>query len=463
MYANATDRLLLVNQQFAEILKTIGRAIAGQILTFGLLAGGAYLAFLAFDKFVLQNETFKEVLYGTIQGLGVLATGLKIAFTNPIGIAIAAVTALSIAIKFKLIPGIYSLIATTVAGWATAIAGALGGLATTLSALGFAGLAASASTAAVGVRALGIAMTQGTVASAQFLAANGVTVSGLFGLTAATGGATTGVATFGTALYTAIAPLIAIAAPLVLFAALVGGIAFAAYNLKLNESRDNTELLTEQTERLSLQAIKTASDLKKAANVQADADKRGVRLSDEQYKANEKLINQAKARKADLEAQLTELKAQLQDAVGDSEKGRRQALISETESRIKLLDSLLGNVKVKPIDLQRLGSGYEQLAKSAAAAEQAIINSSGDPAIFKQKAEELLASTEKQAEAGQISADEAIRRYNLVATNAFASQELQDKAQQAITTAFKRESDRRVGIVQAEASGDRSPTISRQS
>ncbi len=450
LYANATDRVLLVNQQFAAVLKNIGTAIAGQILTFGLLAGGAYLAFLAFDKFVLQNETVKEILYGVIQGLGSLADMVKIAFGNPFAVATAAVVGLTVAINLGLIPSVSKLIATTLAGWAVNLAGILGGLATTLSALGFVGVAASASSAAVGVRALSIAMTQGTVASAQFLATNGITITSLFGLTAATGGATVGLATFATALYTAIAPLLLLAAPLIALAAAIGLIGIGLYSLQLKDANEATEILGDRTAKLSEQAIKTASDLKKASDIQADADKRGVRLSDEQYKANQKLVAQAKNQKADLSAQLADLQDQLKNVRGEANKANIQSQIDELNARIKLIDSFVGNIKIKPKDLERVGSGYEQLAKQAQGAEEAILKSSGDSAIFKQKAEELLAATEKQAEAGQISADEAIRRYNLVATNAFASQELQDKAQQAITAAFKRESDKRIGIVQAQ-------------
>ncbi|MCC5618188.1 hypothetical protein LC605_24505, partial [Nostoc sp. CHAB 5836] len=215
--------------------------------------------------------------------------------------------------------------------------------------------------------------------------------------------------------------------------AAIGLIGLGLYSQQLADSNEATEILREQTARLSDQAIKTASGLKKASDIQADADKRGVKLSEEQYKANQRLIAQANLQKTDLTSQLADLKNQLKEVVGDANKGNIEIQIAELESRIKLLDGLVGNLKIKPIDLQRLGSGYEQLAKSAVGAEEAILKSSGDSAIFKQKAEELLATTEKQAEAGQISAQEAIRRYNLVATNAFASQELQDKAQQGIT------------------------------
>lgn len=450
LYANATDRVLLVNQQFASVLKNIGRAIAGQILTFGLLAGGAYLAFLAFDKFVLQNETFKEILYSTIQGIGTLVNVIKAAFGNPFVLATSAVIGLTVAVNTGLLPTLGRLIATTLAGWAVTLATSLGGLATTLEALGFVGLATSASTAAIGVRALGIAMTQGTVASAEFLATNGITVSGLFGLTAATGGATTGFATFATAIGVVIGELVTLLAPVLAVGAAIALIGLSLYSLQLKDSTEATEILAQATERLSSQALQTAGNLKKASDIQAEADKRGVRLSDEQYKANQRLVNQANLQKGDLTSQLVDLRSQLNQAVGDANKGNIQAQIADLESRIKLLDGLVGSVKIKPIDLERLGSGYEQLAKSAAAAEEAILKSSGDKAIFKQKSEELLSATEKQAEVGQISALEAIRRYNLVATNAFASQELQQKAQEAITAAFKRESDKRVGIVQAE-------------
>ncbi|MBN3946451.1 MAG: hypothetical protein HWQ38_08135 [Nostoc sp. NMS7] len=450
LYADASTRGAVITAQFSGILKEVGRSIAGQILSFGILAGGAYLAFLAFDHFILQNQAFKEILESVVQGLGVLGEGIKIVFGSILGNAIVVATAFGIAVRLKLLLPITELIASTLAGWAIGVAGAIGGLATTLSALGLVEMAASASTAAVGFKALGIAMTEGTVKAAGFLATNGIVVTELFGVTAATGGATVGVATFATALYSAIAPLLLLLAPLALFGALLAGLAFAAYTVKLNGSREATEILTEQTQRLSERSLKVASELKKAGDVQAEANKRAVRLSDEQYKANEKLVNQAKGQRADLAQEVVELQSQLKDAVGDAEKAKREQLIADIQSKIKLLDSLVGNVQIKPVDLIRYGSAYEQLANLATAAEQAILKSSGDPAAFKQKAEELISSTQKQSEVGEISAEEAIRRYNLVATNANATSDIQQKAQEAITATFKRESDNRVAIVQAE-------------
>lgn len=579
VYATATDRSALVNAQFRTVLLQVGKAIAGQVLAFGLLAGGAFLAFQAIDKFILQNETVKEVIGAVVTGLTDFASAIGTILLNPVNLAVAAIAALTIGIRVGLIPALSQLIAVQFATWLSAAAGAANFLSTSLAAFKLVGLSTALTQVGVGLQALSIFFTQGATAATVFLKANGVAavatgglrvsllasvasfkafiastyaasialakdlaitiavsvtnlyntvaaslaasggflglaksvvlasaamakdllkaipvaiaqlkalgfaagsttfsfkvlgasilaialkslkslttfvvsgVSGLLGLGGAAGAASANFTVLSTSLSLVLGKILILLAPLGLLAAGIAAIGLVRYTKNLAESTEATEEYARQTSAASEQSLELATKIKQARDIQAEADKRGVRLTDEQFKANDRLLKQSENQQKSLDDQIKTLKEAQKEAIGKENKRNIEQQIAELERMKTLLSDLGANVKITPRDLEVLGSTFEQLANKVRGAEEAINNPSGDADVFKKKAEELVALTQRQLELGQISAEESRRRFALVASNIFTDQELQIKAQEAITESFKKETERRVGMIQTQ-------------
>lgn len=102
------------------------------------------------------------------------------------------------------------------------------------------------------------------------------------------------------------------------------------------------------------------------------------------------------------------------------------------------------NTQITPPDLPRLGTAFEQLARQAAGAEEAVKRNTGSADQFKQKSQELLQVTELQAKAGLISQDEARRRFALLANNVNAERDIQIQAQEQISASFQKSAEQRV-------------------
>lgn len=105
-YSNATSLASVVNQKFQQVAIETGKTIAKQVLNFGLLAAGLFILFKAFDEFVLKNESVRRVLLGVGEVVRQVAGFIGSVLSNPIFIAVGAVTALAIAFKVGLIPQI---------------------------------------------------------------------------------------------------------------------------------------------------------------------------------------------------------------------------------------------------------------------------------------------------------------------------------------------------------------------
>lgn len=594
--AGAADRTAFVNERFRLILVELGKNLAAQAILYASVAGAAFIAFRIVDEFVLKNEQLKEILSGVAQGLVEIGEMFISGFSDPMVLATTAlglaVTGLNVAVAFGLAPTLYTLIGIQIASWATTAATAFTFLSTALSTLGLTGLAASATTASIGLNAFAIFMTQGSAASSAFLTANGINIISLATLNAqlqanivslrtfiftkyadivafkahvlsiiatsvalirlrisgiiptivaliratlatrgASGGflalarsvivasiamarrlinsillaisslialgtsATTGSFSFSllarniflsglsaikagikyllalpkvialgngalvaagkfgvlaTGIAATVGSIAVLLAPLALIAAAVGAIGLIRYTKQLKDSNEAVEILSESTNFVADRSLKLSQRLKNASDAQAEANKRGIRLTDEQYKQNLALKEQAELEKTNLQEQITTLKEFKETVWGDEAKRNLQTQIDLLNGQVSALDKYSTSVEIQAKDLQRLGGGFEQLALKATGAEQAIVNSNGDVDIFKKNAEELIDITQQQIAAGQISGEEARRRFRLIATNSAVDVATQGKTQEAITATYIQASEERIDIVKSQ-------------
>lgn len=537
-------------QQFQNALKSAGIQLRNFVVSTGLLAGGLYLAFVAVDNFILKNEalmsSLRDVVEGIQAGLGALAS----IATNPFFTGIAVTIGVAIVAAKGLQLELLKLVGVQLAAWASSAAGALGGLAGFLNLIKLGGMAQGAQQASIGLQALSIAMTQGTAASSQFLAANGITTVSLGGLQAAltatvarirlfivttvqgavtmardfvvgviaassallqnlataipaaiaklialrataTGtsfsfaalatsikasvvgglsalkgvtvsvvsslvamatGAGTGAVAFGTlatSIGATVAGIATLLLPITAVIAAVGLLGAAFQAVRLADSNEAVAQSGQQTDAAFQSALQTAQKLKNAKKEQEERTKNGIKLSAEEYQANQRLQQQADQEKKKLDDQITSLKEVKATAVGDANKAAIDAQIASLEKAQKTLTALSQSVEIKPKDLPKLGTVFEQLSEKARSATEAINNSSGDPAVFKEKSKELIDITQQQLEQQQITTEEAQKRLGLLANNQFADAETQLKAREAITKAIKEGADEEVATRQA--------------
>lgn len=427
--ASARITQLAANQTLAEFatsqFKTAIQGAAIQLRNFvlsaGLLTAGLYLAFTAFDTFILKNEalvqTFKDVFEGIQAGIGALAS----IATNPFFVGLAATAAVAIAALNGLHIAILRLVGAQLAVWAGSAAGALGGLASFLNLLKFSSMAAGATQAAGGLTAISTAAAAGTLTFGTLATSIGATIAGLAAL---------------------LLPITAVVA-----AVAVLGAAFQS--MRLADSTSAVETYGQQTDVAFQSALQTAQKLKSAKAEQEERTKNGIKLTAEEYQANQKLLQQAEVQKKNLDDQIATLKEGKASAVGEENKAAIDAQIASLEKAKATLTALSQTVEIKPKELPKLGSVFEQLAEKARSAQEAINSSSGDPAIFKEKAKELIEITQQQVEQQQITAEEAQKRLGAIANNQFLDAETQIKAREAITASIKENTDDEVATRQA--------------
>lgn len=515
------------------------------------LGAALFLAFKAIDKFVLSNEQLLETLKAIAEGLKTTVEVLIFMANSP---AIKGVLTLFALVALQM-SGLYGwlvkITAIQIAGWLTGLASALGRVSGFLALIKLQGMALGAQQAAIGFNALSIALTQGTAASARFLAANNINVVSLgmlktslikadiafakflvstikaafallvnmkAGLSAATtgligfivnmpaaiasmgatsaaagttsfsfvalltslkattlgfiaqaksailsipaligsggaaGAASAGFATLATAIGKVVVGLFALLLPLAAIAAAFAAIGLFVYSQQLKKANEETEVLRQSSGLLADEALKLQGRVKAAQEAQAEKAKQGITLTQEEIAANQGLMDQVGRTTEAIEQQIKALREEQNSIKG---KGNKEALalqIKELEVRLASLQETANNVDIAPRDLVRLGTVYQQLADKVLSAEVAVKQAAGDPALFKAKAGELIDLTNQQLKLGQITADEARRRFELLSSNAVADQEVQLKAQQAITESLSIENERRVKISEAAQS-----------
>lgn len=436
LYADASTRQAIIGGQLTEVLRSIGKAVASNVLTLGFLAAGTYAAFLAFDAFVLKNETVRQVLGAVGDGLKTLGGIIADVFGNEMVRGITIATALSGVIALGLIPSVRTLIALQLGTWAGLAAGGLNALSKAAALLGATNLAASILSSSVGLGIIQVLFTSGTAAAVRFAAANGLVIKTFSFLPPALAKGTAGLAVFTKALYSAIAPMLPIIGTAALVVAAIAGIGLAVQKQKLAEGTAEVEEYGRQLENVSDQSLSLAKNLKRAGDAQAEANKKGVQLTKEQYAENAKLLKQAELQKSRLDDEIKERQEALQ-RIPDSNKAALQAQIDDLKNQREQLLRLSGDaIQTQPKEILDKGSVFEQLRIKAEGAKAAIEKPADDTAL-KQKSQELIEITQQQLELGAITAEEARKNLSQVADNAKVEQDVRVKAQKAIADSYK--------------------------
>ena len=407
----------------AMTLMASATAALGNLLRTVGLAVVAFGAFKIIDEFILKNKGLMEVLGGVFGGLGEVVNILIGSWQSALITSTVVVGGLAIAFRAQLIPAVLSFISIQLAGAVTSSASAFVFLAGVLNSLGFSSMAITAGTAALHLQMLSASASMGTLTM---------------------GGLALAIKSVALSVATLLAPLAAVAA-------VVGGIGLVLYSQSLKDSTEATQELANRTEEYGDLAIDSLEKLSVAQKKQQESEKSGIRLTDEEYKNNQKLQNQAKLRIGLLEDQITTLKEQ-EKTVKDANKSNIQSQIAELERLKTSLNQLSSDIKIEPKDLPVLGSTLEQLKKKADQAMQAILKPSGDPEIFKKKASEVIELNMALLAMGQTIDKDVITKLRQLSTDTRLDQEVQRKAQETITKIIEQESQSRLAIIARQKS-----------
>ena len=398
----------------AMTLMASATAALGNLLRTVGLAVVAFGAFKIIDEFILKNKGLMEVLGGVFGGLGEVVNILIGSWQSALITSTVVVGGLAIAFRAQLIPAVLSFISIQLAGAVTSSASAFVFLAGVLNSLGFSSMAVTTGTAALHLQMLSASASMGTLTM---------------------GGLALAIKSVALSVATLLAPLAAVAA-------VVGGIGLVLYSQSLKDSTEATQELANRTEEYGDLAIDSLEKLSVAQKKQQEADKSGIRLTDGEYKNNQKLQNQAKLRIGLLEDQITTLKEQ-EKTVKDANKSNIQSQIAELEKLKTALAQASSNVVIAPKDLMVLGTALEQLKKKAKEAMDAILKPSGDQEVFKKKASEVIEFNMALLEMGQTIDRDVITKLRQLANDTRLDQEVQRKAQETITKVIEQESKKR--------------------
>jgi hypothetical protein len=399
----------------AMTLMASATAALGNLLRTVGLAVVAFGAFKIIDEFILKNRGLMEVLGGVFGGLGEVVNILIGSWQSALITSTVVVGGLAIAFRAQLIPAVLSFISIQLAGVVTSSASAFVFLAGVLTSLGFSSMAITAGTAALHLQMLSASASLGTLTM---------------------GGLALAVKSVALSVATLLAPLAAVAA-------VVGGIGLVLYSQSLKDSTEATQELANRTEEYGDLAIDSLEKLSVAQKKQQESEKSGIRLTDEEYKNNQKLQNQAKLRIGLIEDQITALKEQEKTVKGDANKSNIQSQIGELEKLKTALAQASSNVVIAPKDLMVLGTALEQLKKKANEAMDAILKPSGDQEVFKKKASEVIEFNMALLEMGQTIDKDVITKLRQLANDTRLDQEVQRKAQETITKVIEQESKKR--------------------
>lgn len=391
----------------SNVLKSIGVAVV------------AFAAFKVIDEFILKNKGLMEVLGGVFGGLGEVVNILIGSWQSALITSTIVVGGLAIAFRAQLIPAVLSFVKIQLAGVVGSATTAFTVLSGVLGSLGLSGMAVSAGSAASSLVGLSTAASAGTL-----------TIGGL-----------------ATAMKGLLISTATLLAPLTAVAAVVGGIGLILYSKTLEDSTEATEVLADRTEEFGDLAIDSIQQLSAARKKQQESEKLGIRLTDEEYKNNQKLQNQAKLRVGLIEDQISALKEQEKTVKGDANKANIQSQITELEKLKTSLNEFSSDIKIEPKDLPILGSTLEQLKKKADQAMKAILKPSGDQEIFKSKASEVIEFNMALLEMGQTIDKDVIAKLRQLANDTRLDQEVQREAQETITKVIQSESEERLAVI----------------
>lgn len=424
--ATGISRLFTNLQQIPGAVNLINSATGAMTNTLKSV-GVAVLAFAAFkaiDTFILQNKALMEILGGVASGIGEVVNILIGSWQSALITSTVVITGLAIAFRAQLIPAMLSFVKIQLAGVVGSATTAFTVLSGVLSSLGLGGMAASAGSAA----------------------------GALTGLSAAAGAGTLTIGGIATAMQGLAIATATLLAPLAAVAAVIAGVGLVLYSQALNDSTQATQELGARTEEYGALAIDSMEQLSAARKKQQEADKLGVRLTEEEYKKNKQLQSQAEIRIGLIDDQVAALKEQEKTVKGDANKENIKAQIQELEKLKTSLSGFANDIKIEPRDLPVLGSTLEQLKKKADQAMEAINKPSGDQDIFKTKAGEVIDLNMSLLEMGQTIDKDVIEKLRQLGSDTRLDQEVQRKAQETITKVIEEESKKRQDAIALQKS-----------
>ena len=398
----------LAQVKLAEVTRDVKAEILATARSFAVTAGVLVLIAVAVNEFIIKNEKAMEVLSGVFKGLGALlgvipqvAGAIYNFLVTPTGAFTAALVIMAATIYASAVPAILDFTKAQVGALGVEFAAKILPIGNAMLSMG---LATEAGTAALG--AFQAAMAEGTLSLTVFAAAAA-----------------------------------AILTPLILAAGALFVAGLYAQTKVLQDASEAADTYAESTNFLSDRTASLTGQLKKSQDAQAEKTKAGIRLTDEEYKANKRLSDQASDQlKANLE-KIAVLKAAQASAPEDL-KGNYAGQIANLESAGKALETRLQSVQIAAKELPRVGTAYEQFATQTKTALEAIRNPSGEADKYKEQAKILLESTQAELKGNLITADDAIARFRLLATNAQTDKETQIKAREEITAARKIANDK---------------------
>lgn len=417
-----TNVATVANEAFSNSMVKMGKAIALVVLKAALIIGGLYLVATAFNELILKNQALMTTLGGLAGGIQTLGQLIIDLVKHPIGMLLLAITAVAVAIQFKLIPQLKALafwIGANITGSVLKLIPLLFEMAAGFQAVGMTGAAGLFSQMAVGLNSMVAAFAAGGGGLPAFIV-------GLKGVAIAAG-----------SVILAITGVVAAIASFLLW----------YRKLYLADQQGAFDEISEQARELAKEAMDDATKLK-AANDRANAAKeKGIALSEAEIKANQKLASSAKLRLADLKAQIDLVKGLEREAPGEL-KDAYQSIIGDLEGVMRALEKQSSAVVITQKALPALGDAYEQLSAKVRGAMDAIDNPFGEPEIFKKRAAELLQYTQEQQKLGQISLADARDRYKKLSALTTLEIDVQIQAFEALQAAEREYFEQSIGLLQ---------------
>ena len=395
---------------FGKSVGTLRTTIVSTFTSFAVSSAIFFGIFKLFEQFQPIFEEIGKAAAEAFKQISFVANAVVESFKNPVisALALGAAFAYLVPIILSFKAALVAAIATQITGFITATAATLGGL-TTASVAATGGVsklatALQAVNAASGIEALKIAFLQ-------------------------------------------LGPIIASALlPLGLIIAGLGTIAIKANEIRQADEIQASNTDINQSQNANNRTFTLLNSTKKAKEEELKATAAGLRLTKEQYAENEKLQKQVEIQIAAEESRKAGLEKRLPSISDSTERAGTETRIKEAADSIEKLRASAQSIAIAAKELPIYGSALEQFSRNVENAKKALAASAGDPTVFKQQIEALIEGSQQLQEAGLITADEAAKTYADIAANTSTDAQTQIKAQQAITEAYKKESQRRIDI-----------------
>lgn len=220
------------------------------------------------------------------------------------------------------------------------------------------------------------------------------------------------------------------------------------------EKEDSTKAIEEAKKKLAtLQqaqgAIASLEDQnanlqKTRAEKAAKGDEQGVKDIDAQIKRNQEEIDERK-KNIDIAVESAQkIRPLTKQQAADQAEVVNQLKNTRAEAE-KLRDT-----KIAPVDLPRVGGAFEQLSSKIQSGLSALEKGGGNKEDVEKKVKETIEATQQLFKSGTISEEQARATFSRIAGASNLATELQQQAQEALTSTFQTESNRRIELIQAE-------------